>query len=342
MHPFAAGDTKPADNTRALVLAPFSDASLACLRESIGITYESWLQTRRIYDPEELAARLAEIEFTALVVESDFVFDEVFQRAPSLRFVGICRAATHHVDVEAATRHGVVVVNTPGRNDRAVAELGLGLMLSLARGIPAAHRYVAEGRWQNPAGPYINMRGVELAGRTLGVIGLGAIGRRLATIAAALDMEVIAYDPYAPLTPGGPRLTDLDGLLKRSDFVAVVAPRTAETEGMLDERRIALMRPTAYLVSLSDAGIVSEPALVAALGSRRLAGAALDVFETHPLRPDSPLMSLDNIILSPHLGGATAETIQRHSLSMASDLLRFLSGLRPQHMVNQEVWDTLE
>ena len=325
--------------TRALILAPFSPHALDLLRLDIDVDYESWLDTRKLYDPAELAARLASEGIAVLVVEADFVFEEVFEAAPVLRFLGICRGSTDHVDVDAATRYGVLVVNTPGRNARAVAEHALGLMLSLARRIPQAHRYVAEGRWRDPVEPYVAMRGIELAGRTLGIIGLGAAGSALAEIGVALRMAVVAYDPYQTTAPAGVSLTELEALLRVSDFVAIHAPLTSDTEGLLDAARLGLMRPTAYLVNLSAASIVVEAALVEALRDRRIAGAAFDVFETHPLAPDSSLPSLDNMVFTPHLGGATQETVQRHSDMMASDIGRFLRGNRPQHLVNPEAWD---
>ena len=323
---------------RALVLAPFSNSQLAALSDTVDVSYESWTDTRRLYDPGELASRLRSGVITILVIEADFVFAEVFEQAPSLKLVGVCRGSTHHVDVDAATRHGVLVVNTPARNAQAVAEHALGLMLSLARRIPEAHRYVADGRWQDPLEPYLTMRGVELAGRTLGTIGLGATGRSLASIATGLGMAVLAYDPYISDAPHGVRLTELDVLLAESDFVAIHAPLTPETEGLLDRRRLGFMKPTAYLMNLSDAAILSEDALVGALRERRIAGAALDVFQTHPVSPDSPLLSLDNIVLSPHLGGATEETIERHSRMMSDDIILFCAGLRPLNLVNPEAW----
>ena len=232
----------------------------------------------------------------------------------------------------------MAVVNAPGRNARAVAEHALGLMLSLARRIPQAHEYVATGRWQNPAGGYSDFRGVELESRVVGVVGLGAIGRTLATMCAALGMDVIAYDPLVANPPGGVRMTDLETLASSSDFVSVHAPLTSETAGMLDADFFALMKLTAYFVNCADYGIANESALIKALGERRIAGAALDVFPTHPIAPDSPLLGLDNVILTPHIGGATAETISRHSRMIADDLLRFARGERPVNLVNPEVW----
>ena len=332
-------DPKGDQRMRALILAPFSASQLALLRRRIVVDYESWTETRRLFSGEELAFRLVGEGVAILVIESDFAFEEVFEGAPDLQFLGICRNSIQHVDIAAATARSVLVVNTPGRNAQAVAEHALGLMLSLARRIPAAHRYVADGKWSSPVEPYLKMRGVELAGRTLGIIGLGAIGRRLASMASALGMTCIGYDPYVPQAPAGTRMTELDSLLGESDFIAIHAPLTPETDGMIDGRRIGMMKPTAYLVNLSDASIVAEEPLVSALQDRNFAGAALDVFETHPVAPSSPLLALGNVVLTPHLGGATAETIERHSIMMADDIIRYLDGRRPKHLVNPEVWE---
>ena len=323
----------------ALVLAPFSTHRLDRLRQSVEVTYESWLDTRRLYDPDELGSRLKNEDIAILVVESDFVFAEVFQQADALKFVGICRNATNHVDIESATQHGVAVVNTPSRNARAVAEHALGLMLALARRIPEAHRHVSEGRWENPLEPYISMRGIELAGRTLGTIGLGAIGARLAEMGTALGMRVLAYDPYVKSGPPGVKLVDLDHLMSHSDFISLHVPLAAETEGLLDARRLSLIKPAAYLINTSDASVVDQGALVDALQHKRIAGAAIDVFDTHPVSPQNPLLALDNVLLTPHLGGATEETVERHSQMMADDILRFLEGERPKHLVNPEAWE---
>ena len=324
---------------RALILAPFADGPLAELRRSIDITYESWLQTRRLWDPQELGARLHDEDTTVLVVESDFVFEEIFEQAEALKFVGICRGTANNVDLEAATRQGVLVVNTPGRNAQAVAEHVLGLMLALARRIPWAHSYVAGGRWENPTEPYVSMRGIELAGRTLGIIGLGAIGRRVAEMARAMGMGLLGHDPYVSNAPEGVELASLDDILSRSHFVTIHVPLTPKTGAMIDARRLALMQSTAYLVNVSEAAIVCESALVQALRVGHIAGAAIDVFESHPVEPSSPLLSLDNVVLTPHLGGATQETIQRHSRTMATDIQRYLAGRRPMNLINPDAWE---
>ena len=323
---------------RTLVLAPFDPTQLARLREDMTVECESWLDTRRLTDPEELARRIRASGVSILVVEADFVFEETFDDAPSLRFVGICRATTDQVDVEAATRHGVVVVNTPARTARAVAEHALGLMFSLARNIPRAHNYVASGQWSNPAEAYISMRGIELRGRAVGIVGLGAIGAELARMCVALGMNVVACDPYIADPPPGVRLTSLEDLVSSSDFISVHAPATPGTVGMIGPAVISRMKPSAFLVSCSDPAVMDQMAVAEALASGRIAGAAFDVFETHPIAPDNPLLKLDNVTLTPHIGGATAETIERHSEMMTDDILRFARGVRPVNIVNPEAW----
>ena len=324
-----------------LVLAPFSPEGLAALERLGRVSYEPWTETRRLHDPEELGQRLEHGAFEALVVEADFLFQELFEAAPSLRFAALCRAALNQVDLEAATERGVVVVHTPGRNAQAVAELVLGLMLSLARHIPQANHYVHSNRWEEPAEPYTAFRGRELAGAALGVVGLGDIGRRVARMGRAIGMRVLAHDPY--MKPGargtaGVALLPLDQLLSESDFVTVHVPETPETVGLLDSPRLALLRPSACLVNVTSPAVVEQDALTSALRAGRLAGAALDVHEAHPIPPNSPFLGLPNVILTPHIGGATIETVVRHSRMVVDDLGRFLRGRRPRRLANPDVW----
>ena len=322
----------------ALILCPFDADCADRLRCEMRVTRESWTETRRLQHPLELAERINRDSVTALVVEADFVFEETLECTPNLRFIGVCRTSVSQIDVEYATSQGIAVVNTPGRNANAVAEHTLGLMLALARNIPAAHRYVGSGEWQSPTEPYIKLRGVELNGKNLGIIGLGAIGRRLAEVCGALGMTVRAYDPYLSDSRPGAELVSLETLMSSSDFVCVHVPLTGETEGMVSGEMLRLMRPGAYLVGASDAGVLDQDALAQALRERRIAGAALDVFESHPVSPQNPLLGLDNVVLSPHIGGATAETVQRHSEMMSTDLLRFARGEEPVNLVNRDVW----
>jgi D-3-phosphoglycerate dehydrogenase len=353
---------------KALVLAPFAPEALTQLGQMLPVTYESWVDTRCLVDPQGLVARISAERLSIVVVEADFLPEEVFQDASGLRLLGVCRSSLDHVDVEAATRHGVVVVNTPGRNAQAVAELTLGLMLALARQLCRLDAYVKAGQWQDPVEPYINLRGSELAGKTLGILGLGRVGRRVAQLAHAFGMSVLAYDPYLtvqnptpqtssnlplekegfPLMTGAaekyaigqaqlvPTLTELMG---QCDYVSIHVPDTPATEGLLSREMLATARPGCRIINTSNYRAVEEGALVDALQTGHIAGAAFDVFPTHPIAPNNPLLRLGNVVLTPHVGGATQETIVRHSFLIVEDIRRFLQGLPPEHLVNPEVWN---
>ncbi|MBI4187140.1 MAG: 2-hydroxyacid dehydrogenase [Chloroflexi bacterium] len=333
-------DTQYREMVKALILAPFHRQALERLRGRAEVLYESWMDTRRLLSPEELVERIQRDDVQIVVVEADFLFEEVFE-ADKLRFVGVCRGSVNNVDVEAATAHGVLVVNTPARNAVSVAELAIGLMLCLARRIPEAHSVVQSGQWLEPVGPYIGLRGVELAEKVAGVVGLGAVGFEVAKRLTAFDMKVLACDPYAAperMASSGARRSALEELMRESDFVTLHCPVSPETRGMIGAGEIALMKPTAYLINTAGWEIVDEKSLLDALRQRRIAGAAFDVYETHPVSPESPFLKLDNVVLTPHIGGATDGTVERYSRMMVEDIERFLAGERPRNLVNPEVW----
>ena len=325
----------------ALVLAPFDGDCLVRLRQRLRVTHESWLETGALHDPDVLARRLRDERTSYLIVEADFVFEEVMEQAPLLELIGVCRNALNHIDLNAATQRGILVVNAPGRNAIAVAELTIGLMLGLARPIAAAHRHIVEQRWQDPVAGYTHFRGEELAGKTAGIIGLGAIGRLVAQRLRAFDMRVIAHDPFVSTeqaAQNGVSLTDLDRLLADSDYLLIHAAATEATMGLIGETQMARMKPTARLINTSAAGVVDEQALIAALTAHRIAGAALDVFEGQPLPESSPFLRMDNVLLTPHIGGATAETVQRQSAMISDDILLALDGKQPRRLVNAAAW----
>ncbi|MCH7800903.1 MAG: hypothetical protein IIC24_05075 [Chloroflexi bacterium] len=323
---------------RALILAPFDTHHLQRLQARGEVIYESWTETKALTDPDDLAFRLNSEKVNVLVVEADFVFEETIEEVSSLKLIAICRASTNGVDIDAATEAGILVINAPGRNAQAVAEHALGLMLALARRIPSAHNYTSQGRWQNPTEPYLSMRGTELGGKTLGIIGLGAIGRRLAKIVRGIGMRIISYDPYVSDAPHGVEMSDLESLMFASDFISVHVPLNSDTEGLIDAKSLSHMKPSAYLVNCSDSAVIEQGPLVDILRNHKIAGAAFDVFETHPIAPDNPLLTLDNVVLTPHIGGATDETVERHSRMVADDILRFLDGQRPVNLVNPDAW----
>ena len=326
---------------KALILAPFSGAVLKRLGQKIEVIYESWMETRKLVSADELVARIQGQDIGIVVVEADFLFRDVFERADRLKLVAVCRGTVTQVDVAAATEHGVIVLNTPGRNAVAVAELTVGLMLSLVRKIPAAHRFVMSGGYSDPIDPYISLRGTELAGKTAGIVGFGAIGQQVAKRLIAFDTSILVHDPYIdPLEIKmlGAKPVELEELVAQSDFITLHCPAVKATKGMIGPDLIAIMKPTTYLVNLTSAGVVDREAIVSALKDGRIAGAAFDVFDTLTVPPDHPFLQLDNVILTPHIGGATHETIERHSRMIADDIERFLAGERPANMLNPEVW----
>jgi D-3-phosphoglycerate dehydrogenase len=236
------------------------------------------------------------------------------------------------IDVDAAKEHQVWVTNRPGVNAAAVAELAFGQMVALARHTYIANRAVKEGRWSE----YGRLIGVELAGRTLGIVGMGNVGTRVALRARAFEMQLLVHDPYIPashVTALGGRHVGLDEVFAESDFVTLHCPFNRETRHLVGAPQLARMKPSAYLVNLARGGVVDEEALYSVLSERRIAGAAIDVLETEPPRKDHPLLQLDNVILSPHIGGSTAEATDRGERGAAEEVVRVLQGQRPHHPV---------
>lgn len=329
--------TKP----HVLILAPFSEIHISRLRQHMKLTHINWLESMKLQDPEEMANLINSHKSLAVLIESDFIFAETLSRVKSLKFIGICRSAINHVDIAAATQHNIVVANTPARNARAVAEYVLSVILSIARKTIPANQYVQAGMWQNPTEPYTEFRGTELQGKTMGLLGMGAIGKEIAGIMYKLDMKVIAHDPYIEKAPEYVKLVAIDELLEKSDVLATVAPLNEETFGFLNSSRLSQMKEKSILVTVSGVSITDQTALIELLNSGHFTGAAVDVCDTHPIAPDSILFQTDRLILTPHIGGATYETIERHSDMITNDLIRFLDKLAPVNIINPEVMNHL-
>ncbi len=325
---------------KALVLAPFAEASLERLRDHGRVLYEPWTETRKLHNPDELANRVSRNRFDVVIVEADFLFEKTFA-SRSLRIAGVCRNAPNQVDLAAATTHGVPVVNAPSRNNTSVAELAICLMLAIGRNVHTAHEVVKAKQWTDPLDAYSRFQGRELAGSVVGIIGLGQIGREVAKRARALGARVIAYDPYiapAKAKQVGARLVRLRDLLRRADFVTLHTGPVKSPDGLLDAAGLDLLRSAAYVINTGSPNALDYDALAERLRSHRIAGAALDVFPGFILNTSSPLLDLDNVILTPHIGGATRETIERHSKMIVDDIERFLRGERPRRVANPEVF----
>lgn len=273
------------------------------------------------------AAELAELVpgCDGLILGLDHCDRSVIERADRLKVISRYGVGVDEVDLMAAAERGIAVTNTPGGNSSGVIELTIGLMFALARQIPQVASAAKQGQW-------LRSQGWELGGKTLGLIGLGAIGREVARRARALEMRVIGCDPFAPDTPGIER-GDLAWVLSEADIVSLHAPLMPETANTINRETIAQMKDGAYLVNTARGGLVDEAALYDALKSGRLAGAAADVFQHDPPQ-DSPLFTLDNFIGTPHIGATTREAVLKTALMAAENLVAVLTGQPCPHIVN--------
>ncbi|HEY1581526.1 MAG TPA: phosphoglycerate dehydrogenase [Chthoniobacterales bacterium] len=256
-------------------------------------------------------------EFSALIVRSQTkVTAAILQAGSRLRVVGRAGVGVDNVDVEAATRRGVIVMNAPGGNTISTAEHAFSLLVSVARKIPQAHSNLQAGKWDRK-----QFEGTELYNKTLGIIGMGRIGSELSRRAIAFGMRVLAYDPY--LSPSRARslqvelVEEIDELLPLADFLSLHTPLTAETHHLLDAARLTRAKRGLRIINCARGGLLDEAALLTALTSGQVAGAALDVFETEPLPADSPLRGIPNLILTPHLGASTIEAQESVGIEIA-------------------------
>lgn len=269
---------------------------------------------------------------------SDRVDAELLDRAPRLRVVANVAVGYDNIDVAACTARGVLVTNTPDVLTETTADLAFALLLAAARRIVEGQKLIERGEWRN--WHLYFMTGVDVYGATLGIIGAGRIGSAVARRARGFGMRVIYHNrrPNPALEAEvGAGYRTLDDLLRESDFVVLLAPLTAETRGMIGERELGLMKPTAVLVNAARGPLVDEAALYRALKDRRIYAAGLDVFEREPIGPDHPLLSLPNCVCVPHIGSATVATRTRMATLAAENLVAALTGRRPPSPVNPEV-----
>ena len=262
---------------------------------------------------------------------------ELVQRCTQLLAVCSAGAGYDVIDVEACTRAGIAVCNNSGPGAEAVAEHALGFMLDLAKKITVADRALRGG----PLGDRLALRGSQLLGKTLGVVGLGAIGSRLVELCAPFGMEVIVFDPYvdaATATDRGVRLVQLAELVERSDFIQVTCPLTAETHGLIGRAQFAAMKPTAFFITTARGPVHDENALLDALVSGGIAGAGLDVFHEEPPRQDNPLLHLDNVVATPHTAGITVEAARDLAVATATQWQSIFAGGMPPRLLNPDVW----
>jgi len=324
---FEAGSATAAKGEKMkIVLAEkVSPATLAVFQAEPG-----WEVLTHDQLPDGLPAALADAD--ALVVRSAVQADDaLMEHAPKLRVIGRAGVGVDNIDAEAATRRGIVVMNTPGANAVAVAELTIGLMLALARKIPTANATMHAGKWEKKS-----LQGAELRGKTLGILGLGRIGLEVARRARAFGVEIIGSDPFvsaAVARENGIRLVAVDELLAGADYLTLHVGLTPQTHGIINSKTIASMKKGVRIINCARGELVEEDALVAALKSGQVAGAALDVFTVEPPK-DSPYAALENVILTPHIAGSTAEAQEAVGIQIAMQVREYLKLGVVQNAVN--------
>jgi len=289
--------------------------------------------------PGELQAIIP--EYDGLIVRSGTrVTEALLQAGRRLRVVGRAGTGVDNIDVGAATRCGVIVMNTPGGNSVSTAEHTFAMLMSLARHIPQASASVKTGKWER--GQYI---GIELAGKTLGILGLGKVGREVALRGAAFKMKVLGYDPYVPRDELERRevqpVSDLADLLARADIVTCHTPHTPETHHLISEKTIARMKDGAIFINTSRGKVQDERAVFEALTRGKLRAAGLDVWEEEPTSLDNPLLNLDNVVCTPHVAGVSETANRNIAVGVASEILRVMRGEKPKALGNPDLWPRL-
>ncbi|RLI06926.1 D-glycerate dehydrogenase [Candidatus Bathyarchaeota archaeon] len=274
-----------------------------------------------------------------LCLLTDKIDARIIEAGERLKVISNYAVGYDNIDVEVATKRGIYVTNTPGVLTETTADLAWAILMAIARRVVEADKYVRAGRWVHAWGPKM-MLGSDVHGKTLGIVGLGRIGSAVARRAKGFNMRVIYYDVFRREDLErelGLEYKPLEELLKEADYVTLHVPLTKETYHLIGERELDLMKPTAYLINTSRGAVIDQKALYKALKERRIAGAALDVFEKEPIDPDDPLLELDNVVLTPHIGSASIETRKKMAMIAAENLVSVLRGVEPPNLVNPEV-----
>ncbi|MCK4480201.1 MAG: class II aldolase/adducin family protein [Candidatus Lokiarchaeota archaeon] len=328
---------------KALITASLSEESLNELKKLMKITYEPWRETGIIYfDVKELIEKLK--DYDIFITEADDLKKEELFEQINLKLLVSCRGDPFNVNLNAATKKHIPVLYTPLRNVDAVAELTIGLMLMLARKLHIVDRIIHSKEFEiiefEDYVDYLNkFQGIELKGKTIGIIGLGQIGRRVANRLKSFDVKFLIYDPYVnkDLAKEYGDVVDIDYLMRNSDFITIHAIATDENDNLINEERIDMMKKTAFLINTSKGSIIDYDGLKKALEEKKIGGAALDVFPLEPIDEDNEFIELHNAIITPHIGGDTEEIIKRQSEILLRDIKTWLNGKNPQYIMNPEV-----
>ncbi len=328
---------------KVLITAAFSENGLKALKELMDVEYHNWLEQGRPYTQSELNNMMKDKD--VLIVETCEVHKEIIEANENLKVVCCCRGLRGDdptIDISACNQRNIPILYAPGRNLNSVAEFTILMTLAVMKKVHPATNWLYTNKWQEWLDFYTTFRTSELGGKTVGLIGFGNIGKRVSTIFQAFGARVLAYDPYVndPVIykQYNVEKVDLDTLLETSDIVSLHMNVTSETKSMIGQKELSLMKPTAYLINSARATCVDHDALYQSLKEKKIAGAAIDVFHKEPAGPDTePLLNLDNVFATPHLGGTTNEVIENHTRIVVEDLKRLLKDEKPTFILNPEV-----
>ncbi len=329
---------------KVLVTANFTEEGITLLQQHMKVDYECWKDSKKIYFGEEFIEKIKHHNADAIIVEVDLVHEDVIN-ACDLKFIGDCRGDPLNVSVETATKKGIPVFITPGRNAKSVADLTIALMLLLLRPIIELNsilhsKTISFESVEDYLNYYEMFRGMELGEKKVGIVGLGAVGFQVAKRLAGFGSEILVYDPYVnetKLKEVKAKNVSLEILVSESDIVTIHCPVNSETIGLIGKEQINKMKKSAILINTARADIVDEDALFEALQEKRIAGAGLDVFREEPLLPDNKFLTLKNVIATPHIGGQTVDVIKHQTNMMVSSIIKFLKGGKPDNIINPEV-----
>ena len=329
---------------KAFITASITDEVLEELKNKMDVTYESWRDTGNIYfDIKEMIEKLRDYD-VFITVADDLKKAELFEQT-NLKLIASCRGDPFNINLDAATKKNIPVIFTPNRNVVAVAELTVGLIISIARNLTKLDRFLHSEdfeiiEFEDWINCYNKFMGSELESKTIGIVGFGQIGQRVAQRLKPFGVKFLIYDPYVSeeiVKEYGDK-TDIDFLMKESDFITLHAVATNENDNLINEERIKMMKNSGYLINMAKGSLVDYDYLYGALKKNEIAGAALDVFPLEPLDEDNEFLELDNVIVLPHFGGNTVEVINRQSKMLLKDINIWLNDGIPTHVLNPEVF----
>ena len=324
---------------KALITARLAEEGKAILEPILDIEYNGYGYHGKLMDDQEFLDKSRSVE--VLVVELQEVTEAVIKAAKKLEVICSCRGTPNNVDIDAASSQGIPVLHAPGRNAISVAELVIGLIILLSSNTLPAINCLKNDQWESGQNsPFIKFRGKEIYNKTIGIIGFGAIGREVAKRSSALGMRVLVTDPFVSseqVQDLGYHMVQFNELLNQSDFISLHVMPNKNTNNMIGSEELSKMKKSAYLINTASGKLVDEVALINCLRDGKIAGAGLDVFAFEPIEKDNPLLTLPNVVATPHIGGATFDVAIHQSVIIANGLKQFLSGLRPANIYNPEV-----